>query len=103
MNGPLRLTVLATGYAATLAEAARDAHVVLLLTDWAEFAELRPDDMGTLVAQRNIIDGRNVLDPAPWRAAGWNYRALGVALASPPSTPFAVRQSAKGGGQVASR
>ena len=35
------------GYAATLAEAARDAHVVLLLTEWAEFAELRPDDLGT--------------------------------------------------------
>ena len=30
------------GYAATLTEAARDAHVVLLLTEWAEFTELRP-------------------------------------------------------------
>jgi UDPglucose 6-dehydrogenase len=91
------------GYAATLAEAARDAHVVLLLTEWAEFAELKPDDLGTLVAQPNIIDGRGVLDPASWRAAGWNYRALGVALTPPPSTPFAARRSAKGGGQGASR
>jgi UDPglucose 6-dehydrogenase len=91
------------GYAATLAEAARDAHVVLLLTEWAEFAELRPDDLGTLVAQRNIIDGRGVLDPALWRAAGWNHRALGVALTPPPSSPFAARRSAKGGGQGASR
>jgi UDPglucose 6-dehydrogenase len=91
------------GYAATLAEAARDAHVVLLATEWAEFADLRPGDLDALVAQRNIIDGRNALDPAPWRAAGWNYRALGVALTSPPATPFAVRQSAKGGGQGASR
>ena len=31
------------------------------------------------VARRNIIDARNVLDPAPWREAGWEYRALGVA------------------------
>jgi UDPglucose 6-dehydrogenase len=91
------------GYAATLAEAARDAHVVLLLTEWAEFAELKPDDLGKLVAQPNIIDGRGVLDPASWRAAGWNYRALGVALTPPPSTPFAARRSAKGGGQGASR
>ena len=30
------------GYAATLAEAARDAHVVLLLTEWAEFASSGP-------------------------------------------------------------
>jgi len=28
------------------------------------------------VAQRNMVDGRNVLDPDLWRTAGWNYRAL---------------------------
>ncbi len=98
-----RRTCPELGYAATLAEAARDAHVVLLLTEWAEFAELKPDDLGTLVAQRNIIDGRSVLDPAPWGAAGWNYRALGVAVTPPPSTPLAVRRSAKDGGQGARR
>jgi UDPglucose 6-dehydrogenase len=68
------------GYAETLAEAAGGAHIVLLLTEWAEFADLKPDDLGRFVAQRNIVDGRNVLDPDLWRAAGWNYRALGVAM-----------------------
>jgi UDPglucose 6-dehydrogenase len=24
-----------------------------------------------------VIDGRNVLDPAAWRAAGFEYRGLG--------------------------
>lgn len=24
-----------------------------------------------------ILDGRNALDPAKWRAAGWIYRGLG--------------------------
>ena len=71
------------GYAKTLAEAARDAHIVLLLTEWAEFADLTPDDLESIVAQRNMVDGRNVLDAGTWRAAGWNYRTLGVAL--PPS------------------
>jgi UDPglucose 6-dehydrogenase len=75
------------GYAATLTEAARQAHVTLLLTEWAEFARLRPDDLDTVVAQRNIVDGRNVLDAARWRAAGWNYRTLGVALSSQLSAP----------------
>jgi UDPglucose 6-dehydrogenase len=74
------------GYAKTLAEAARDAHIVLLLTEWAEFADLTPDDLGAVVAQRNMVDGRNVLDADLWRAAGWNYRALGVALPPPLST-----------------
>ena len=70
-------------YAARLADAAQDAHVVLLLTEWAEFAGLRPDDLAPLVARRNIVDGRSVLDPAPWHEAGWNYRALGLAPSRP--------------------
>jgi UDPglucose 6-dehydrogenase len=91
------------GYAATLAEAARDAHVVLLLTEWAEFAELSPGDLGALVARHNVIDGRNVLDPALWHAAGWNYRALGVALTPPLSRRFAVRRGAEGSRHSGSR
>ena len=73
-------------YAKTLAEAARDAYMVLLLTEWSEFADLTPDELETIVAQRNMVDGRNVLDPDLWRTAGWNYRALGVALPPPLST-----------------
>ena len=67
------------GYARTLAGAARDAHVVLLLTEWPEFTALTPGSLSGIVARRNIIDARNALDPAPWRDAGWNYRALGLA------------------------
>jgi UDPglucose 6-dehydrogenase len=67
------------GYAASLAEAARDAQVVLLLTEWPEFAALTPGQLDGIVARRNIIDARNALDPAQWREAGWEYRALGVA------------------------
>jgi UDPglucose 6-dehydrogenase len=57
--------------------AARDAHVVLLLTEWPEFRDMDPDVLGEVVAERNIVDGRNALDPERWRAAGWHYRALG--------------------------
>jgi UDPglucose 6-dehydrogenase len=67
------------GYAHTLAEAAQGAQVVLLLTEWREFAKLTPSSLAGIVASRNIIDARNALDPGLWRAAGWSYRALGVA------------------------
>ena len=66
-------------YAATVADAARGAHVVLLLTEWQEFTALTPGALSPIVAQRNIIDARNVLDPGVWREAGWVYRALGMA------------------------
>jgi len=58
-------------------EAVRDADVVVLITEWPEFTGLDPEDVGRLVAHRTVIDGRNVLDPAAWRDAGWTYRGLG--------------------------
>ncbi len=64
-------------FAATAVEAAQGADVVLLATEWSEYRELDPDQLGAVVATKAILDGRNVLDPARWRAAGWTYRALG--------------------------
>jgi UDPglucose 6-dehydrogenase len=64
-------------YADSAVDAARDADIVLHLTEWREFRELDPAVLGTVVARRNIVDGRNALDPVRWREAGWTYRALG--------------------------
>ncbi|MFD8556424.1 UDP-glucose dehydrogenase family protein [Streptosporangium canum] len=64
-------------YGESALEAARDAHVVLLLTEWQEFIDLDPETLGAVVATRKIVDGRNALDAETWRASGWHYRALG--------------------------
>ncbi|WP_028047251.1 UDP-glucose/GDP-mannose dehydrogenase family protein [Cellulomonas sp. URHE0023] len=64
-------------FADTALEAAADADVVLLATEWAEYRALDPEELGEVVAHRRMLDGRNVLEPAQWRAAGWTYRALG--------------------------
>ncbi|MFG2865138.1 UDP-glucose dehydrogenase family protein [Streptomyces sioyaensis] len=64
-------------YADTALDAVRGADVVLHLTEWQEFRELDPAALGDVVAERRILDGRNALDPALWRKAGWTYRALG--------------------------
>ncbi|AYF99592.1 UDP-glucose/GDP-mannose dehydrogenase family protein [Protaetiibacter intestinalis] len=64
-------------YASSLAEAVNGADVVVLLTEWAEFVSADPEDMGVLVAHRRIVDGRSALDVENYRAAGWEYRALG--------------------------
>ncbi|MDQ0895282.1 UDP-glucose dehydrogenase family protein [Agromyces ramosus] len=64
-------------YTTSSREALHDADLVVLVTEWREYRALDPDATGRLVAGRRIIDGRNVLDPVAWRAAGWDYRGLG--------------------------
>ncbi|GAA0428873.1 UDP-glucose dehydrogenase family protein [Leifsonia naganoensis] len=64
-------------YAATAEEAAAGADIVVLITEWPEFRALDPVAFGAIVAEKRVIDGRNVLDPSSWRAAGWSYRGLG--------------------------
>ncbi|MEV0603754.1 UDP-glucose/GDP-mannose dehydrogenase family protein [Streptomyces sp. NPDC050315] len=64
-------------YATSATEAARGAHVLLLLTEWREFVRLDPAELGAVVAVRHVLDGRHALDPARWRQAGWRYRAPG--------------------------
>jgi UDPglucose 6-dehydrogenase len=65
-------------YADTVLDAAAGADLVLLLTDWAEYAAIDPAELGAVTAAMCIVDGRYQLDPAAWRAAGWLYRASGI-------------------------
>ena len=65
------------GYRDSAVAAAKGADLVLHLTEWAEFREMDPAEMAGSWSQKRIVDGRNALDPARWRAAGWTYRALG--------------------------
>lgn len=58
-------------------EAARDADVVMLLTEWKQFKELDPDELAEVSPARTIFDGRNALDPQRWRDAGWTYVGVG--------------------------
>jgi len=64
-------------YADSLDDAVINADVVALLTEWQEFRDADPDHLGTLVAQRCVVDGRHALDADDFRAKGWEYRALG--------------------------
>jgi UDPglucose 6-dehydrogenase len=60
-----------------VAEGALGAELVLHLTEWREYRELDPAELGQLVARRRIIDGRNALSATKWQDAGWTYLAPG--------------------------
>ncbi|QMU97399.1 UDP-glucose/GDP-mannose dehydrogenase family protein [Microbacterium esteraromaticum] len=65
-------------YVADRDEALRGADAVVLVTEWDEYRRgLSPEHLATLTEGRVIIDGRNGLDPAAWRAAGFEYHGMG--------------------------
>ena len=64
-------------YVDSCADAVQGADVVVLATEWQEFIDLDPVEVGERVRSKVILDGRNVLDSAAWQAAGWDYQALG--------------------------
>jgi UDPglucose 6-dehydrogenase len=66
-------------YSDGVMQAAADAAVVVLLTEWDQFRSIDPDLLAEVVAGKSIVDGRHALDAQVWQGAGWTYRALGRA------------------------
>jgi UDPglucose 6-dehydrogenase len=63
--------------AASAAEALEGAEAVILVTEWPEFAELDWKQMAGRMSTPLLVDGRNFLDPARLRAAGFTYEGIG--------------------------
>jgi UDPglucose 6-dehydrogenase len=61
----------------TIEEAVEGADAAVVVTEWPELAELATAEIRDLMARPLIIDGRNVLDPAAARAAGFAYEGIG--------------------------
>jgi UDPglucose 6-dehydrogenase len=66
------LEVAADPYAAC-----EGAAVLLVLTEWDEFRWLDFEKVGGLMAERRLVDARNLLDPAAVRRRGFAYDAVG--------------------------
>ena len=65
------------GFAVTVQECVKDSDLILHLTEWREYREIDPKALASLVKKKIVIDGRNALDRDKWRAAGWQFHALG--------------------------
>jgi UDPglucose 6-dehydrogenase len=64
-------------YQEVVTDALKDADLILHLTEWKEYRQIDPAAIASLVKSKIIIDGRNMLDRALWRSAGWKFHALG--------------------------
>ena len=64
--------------AADAIAAARGGRVLVIATEWPEFAKLDLDEVAAVMADDAVIvDTRNLLDPAAVRAAGLRYDGVG--------------------------
>ncbi|MGO1255322.1 UDP-glucose dehydrogenase family protein [Microbacterium gubbeenense] len=64
-------------YADSLETALDGSEAVVVVTEWKQFKALDPAETLAKVARPVIFDGRNILDPAAWRDAGWTYTGMG--------------------------
>ena len=67
--------------APTALEAVRDSDVLVVATEWPEFAEVDMDQVRKVMRGHRIVDARNLLDPTKVRAAGLDYVGMGRPLA----------------------
>ena len=58
-------------------EAAKEADVVVLLTDWPEYAEMDLGRLASVVRRRCFVDARNAMDLDEMTRCGFTYRGLG--------------------------
>lgn len=70
-------------FAADPYAAVRDAHALLLLTDWEEFRKLDLSRVHNSLANPIIFDGRNLYSPKIMAAEGFSYYSIGRPAAIP--------------------
>jgi UDPglucose 6-dehydrogenase len=58
-------------------EAVRGADAAVIVTEWPELRDLARPEIRGVMRRPLILDGRNLLDPAETRAAGFAYEGIG--------------------------
>jgi UDPglucose 6-dehydrogenase len=64
-------------FASSTLAAVAAADAIVLVTEWPEFAELDWQEVASATPGRVVIDGRNFVDAATVRAAGFTYEGIG--------------------------
>ena len=60
-------------YCESAMELAQEADALVVVTEWDEFRNLDLGAFGAVMAQRILVDGRNIFQPETAAAAGFDY------------------------------
>ena len=80
VRGPVR----GVSVAPTRLEACTGARVLVIATEWPEFADADLAEVGRAMKESNIVDLRNLLDPGTAVASGFRYDAVGRGRSAAP-------------------
>jgi UDPglucose 6-dehydrogenase len=75
--GPAEALLPAVEMAESAETALEGADAAVLVTEWQQFAELDWTAIAAAMATPILVDGRNYLDPAEVREAGFTYEGIG--------------------------
>jgi UDPglucose 6-dehydrogenase len=60
-------------------DVAKDAHAIVVVTEWDQFRALDFDRIGKSMAVKTVVDLRNIYNPAEMREDGFSYVSIGRA------------------------
>ena len=63
--------------AASVEQSCDRAELLIVLTEWPQFAVVQPNQISQKMASKQIIDCRNILDQHRWIDASFSYQGLG--------------------------
>lgn len=58
-------------------EAAQASDLLVVLTEWPEFSELTPSDLGEVMVNRHVFDTRGIINKDIWKKSGFTVKILG--------------------------
>ncbi len=58
-------------------EAAKDADLLIIMTEWNEFKEIDLKKLKSMMAGKALVDGRNIYSPSEAQKAGFSYIGVG--------------------------
>jgi hypothetical protein len=83
--------------------AARDAHALVILTEWNEFRTLDLAKLKRVMKAPVLCDLRNIYEPEEIEAAGWTHYGVGKGRAGKAAKPAAKRGASKPAKPAAAR